>query len=633
MNIYKKIFTSSIFIIAFGIIANAQINKANEYFENYEYANAIPIYKKVNEKKYNNLAVKRLAISYKKINDSENAEYWYKKLVENSDVNPTFKLDLAKILITNNKPEEAKIWVNAYKNQVPSDPSILILEEQLSKTDEYKVDSFFYKTTALNINSTESSFSPVYYRKGILFTSQRNAAGKNETDTWTGNGCFNLYYAEKIESGDFNEPKLLKGDIKSPFHEGPSSFVKKTNRIYFTRSNMKKSHLEKNDSSINNLQLYTSVLEDGEWGGIQKLSFNNHNYSYGHPTLTKDGNTMYFVSDQPNGIGKTDIYVSHFSNFKWSKPQNIGTQINTTGTEMFPFIDDNRDTLTLYYSTNGKPGLGGMDIYYSNYIDGEWQKPIHMSYPINSSKDDFGLVFNENHKEGYFSSNRDGENGYDKIYAFELVTQEFFMSGAVKDLKSKKPIANVSIKIMNRTLKNVHKAETDENGAFFFKVENESEFVVTGDLKGYFSDSKNATTVGMRKTDTVYVALELDKLEVAKAIRLDNIYYDYNKWDIRLDAMQELNRLVATLKENPKVKIELSSHTDSRGSDNYNKKLSQKRAQSAVDYIVENGINRDRMVAKGYGETKLLNNCDDGVECTEDQHQFNRRTEFKVLSK
>jgi outer membrane protein OmpA-like peptidoglycan-associated protein len=467
-------------------------------------------------------------------------------------------------------------------------------------------------------------------------------------------------------------------------------------------------------------------LVNGKWIEAGDFPYNSKEYSVGHPSLSQDGKLMFFVSDVPGGMGGTDIYVSAYENGKWSEPENLGKAVNTPGNETFPFYYSNGEKTCLFFSSNGRPGLGGLDIYCSELQGSILQSAIHISAPVNSSKDDFGFIVNYQYKNGYFASNRDSI--VDKIYKFsindllfnielqtinalskkpmphaklllhnlsegtmvefisneegkinaklnkeskyKIITEtenylqdsmnvstinkkkpETFkadlalmpvikVKGQVINKATKLPLANATVGLINFSssvdpidLSNsqMQKIETDPSGDFEYILTADMNYHILGKKEKFFAQSVDLSTMGKYDSETLEIKLELEEIELNKAIRLDNIYYDYNKWDIRSDAGIELDKLVKVLHENPDIKIELSAHTDSRGADNYNLKLSQKRAESATKYIVSKGIGQDRVVAKGYGESQPLNQCKNNIKCEEEQYQFNRRTEFKVL--
>jgi len=331
---------------------------------------------------------------------------------------------------------------------------------------------------------------------------------------------------------------------------------------------------------------------------------------------------------------RTDIwFCKRQSDGQWGTPENAGSGVNSTGNEMFPNIAPDG---TLYFSSDGLLGMGGLDIYQSTGSENRWSTPQNMRYPINSARDDFALVNVVDDEEtvgGYLSSNRKGGVGADDIYAFALEKPKIIivLQGTTSNKQTGERLA-ADVTLFDGSKEIVARTQSRENGTFEFVLDRDFDYHIFATKAGYHPDSAAVSTVGITKSDTLHVALLLDpKFTVDQRIELENIYYDFDKHNIRPDAAAILDELVRTLRDNPTLKIELSSHTDSRGSDAYNLALSQRRAQAAVDYLVTRGIERDRMVAKGYGETRLVNDCGNGVPCSREQHQANRRTEVTVL--
>src|SRR5690606_6221901 len=368
----------------------------------------------------------------------------------------------------------------------------------------------------------------------------------------------------------------------------------------------------------NKLELYSYKKDatTGEWHAEPFVYNNVKEYSVGHAALAPDGTTLYFVSDMPGGHGGTDIwFCKRQSDGQWGAPENAGSGVNSAGNEMFPNIAPDG---TLYYSSDGLLGMGGLDIYQSMGSENRWSTPAKMRYPINSARDDCGLVnvvVNEETVSGYLSSNRQGSVGADDIFAFALEKPKIIiiLQGTTANKQTGERLtANVTL--FDGTKEIVARTQSTENGTFEFVLDRDLDYQVFATKAGYHPDSASVSTVGTTKSDTLHVALLLDPVfTVGQRIELENIYYDFDKHNIRPDAAEILDRLVKIMQDYPTLKIELSSHTDSRGSDTYNQALSQRRAGAAVDYLVSRGIGRDRMVAQGYGETRLVNDCGNGV--------------------
>jgi outer membrane protein OmpA-like peptidoglycan-associated protein len=390
--------------------------------------------------------------------------------------------------------------------------------------------------------------------------------------------------------------------------------------------------LSKPSDLVNRLEIFYSTYSKGKWSEVKPFAYNKPmEYSVGHPALSPDGNTLYFISDMPGGFGSTDIYYCEMNdNGNWSKPVNAGSTINTSGKEVFPYMDADGN---FFFSSNGQPGMGGLDVFMAKGSKASWETPENMKYPINSPKDDFSICYSETHKSGFLASNRDGGSGSDDIYSFEFnPPKEVVVVINTKDKldSSMVDLEDVDVTIVNKHTNKDKNYTTDANGRVYVTLPSFTLFEIKGKKDEYLSTMKLVETKCRTNHDTIMVELEFDRLVINKPIVINNIYYDFDKWDIRPDAAKELDKLVITLKQNPKITIELSSYTDSRGSDTYNMFLSQKRAESAVTYIISRGVTSERIVAKGYGETKPVNRCINGVACTDAEHQLNRRTEFMV---
>jgi outer membrane protein OmpA-like peptidoglycan-associated protein/tetratricopeptide (TPR) repeat protein len=727
-NIYQNSTVALLAVILTGCAQN-YYNKGNDKFESMGYSKAIFYYEKALAKKEYPNAIINLAESYRLTNNTVKAEEWYRKAVTlpiSRFKYPEHKLYLAEALKENQKYDEAADWLKKYLKDVPDDKRAINLLKYCDSISVFTGESFLYSVEEISVNTKESNFSPVFFNKGIVFCSERNSGKIKNTDEWTGNSFLDLYYSEALDSGKFSRPVKLAGAINTSYHDGPATFPADGKEIYFTRTNMNKNKLGKSKDNITHLKICKARSVENKWIEAEDFPYNNKEYSVGHPSISPDGKLMYFVSNVPGGMGGTDIYVTHYENGKWSEPENPGRAVNTEGNETFPFYFSNGEKSSLFFSSDGRPGLGGLDVYCSEIKDSVLQEAIHISAPVNSSRDDFGFIMNKEYKGGYFSSNRDSTA--DKIYKFSINEPLFnievltinglskknlpdskiilhdLTKGQITELMSdtegkvnikltretdykiisgrenyiqdsliistmnkkqsetfkgnlslmpilkvrghviskttKLPLSNVSVGLLNfsssaEPIDYSNRAEkkmnTGDNGDFEYILSPDINYHILGRKEKYFAESIDLSTMGKYDSEIFDVKLELEEIVLNKAIRLDNIYYDYNKWDIRPDAGIELDKLVNLLEKNPEIKIELSSHTDSRGGDSFNMKLSQKRAESAVRYIVSKGIRQNRVVAKGYGESQTLNRCKNNIKCTEEEYQFNRRTEFKVL--
>ena len=445
---------------------------------------------------------------------------------------------------------------------------------------------------------------------------------------WTGNHYLNLY--QKSGNDSVSSFPLIS---LTPYHIGPVSFAS-DHEIYFAATpisdglDFQRNKELKGKLATANIGIYYSQMDgQGKWSNPEPFKYNSTKaFSVGEPYISADGQTLYFVSDMPGGKGGTDIYVTQKGkNGEWEKPANLEL-INTEGNERSPMLaKDNK----FYFSSDGFTGMGGLDIFASNYVSGTYSTPVNMRYPVNSGSDDFAY-FPLNENQGYLSSNRAGGVGSDDIYSWsKKELSNLLLTGTLLNKTNGHPIAGglVSLSKEGKAVLNV---QTDERGVFKFSIEPSSDYKLTGEKTDFRADMAQVSTKGLSER-VLSKDLHLEPIELNREIKIENIYYDFDKSNIRNDAAIELNKLVQVLEDNPTMWIELGSHTDSRGNNQYNQWLSQSRANAAVQYIIDKGISKNRISAKGYGESKLLNRCSNGAQCSEQEHQLNRRTEFKIV--
>jgi peptidoglycan-associated lipoprotein len=626
-NYYTYLIVTAIVPLFIGC-SSSQYIEGNRFYNNLGFGKAIPLYEKALEDKNIPDAKVKLADSYRRVNNSVKAEYWYSQVVTLPQSKPEHKLYYARALIKNGKCEEAIKWLDLYAKENPADKSAQSMKNSCLLQQSFIVDSALYHVNKIRFNSSGlSDFSPVFYKEGIVFSSERTTAGPDKFSSWTNRPFLDLFYSKIDRNNIVGEPQPLKGKINSKYNEGPITFNREENVAYFTRNNFENRKAKKDNDGIVNLKIYKSSLVGDEWTHIESLSFNSDLYSNGHPTLTTDGLTMYFVSDRPGGFGGTDIYMTTLKDGKWSDPVSPVEGINTFGDEMFPYLYN--DT-TLYFASNGLPGMGGLDIYYSIKRNGTWTDPVNVGYPINSNRDDFGYVADATGYSGYFSSNRDGSGEIDHLYSFVKDRKKLVLDGLVVEIGKQVPVTGAKVEISVKAGQPKQIISTNEYGIFNYHLDPLLDYIITVSKKGYLTQTKEISAMKM-DGDTIKVVFELELIEIDKPIVLQNIYYDFEKWNLRSDATLELDKLSAIMNDNPGIKIELSAHADSRGTAKYNQRLTQKRAESVVEYLISKNISVERMIPRGYGESKPVNGCVDGVICSEEMHQQNRRTEFIII--
>jgi outer membrane protein OmpA-like peptidoglycan-associated protein len=602
-----------------------------------------------NDPKTKNEATIMMAECFRKQNDIPNAKTWYGKAIENGNTDPMTFYYYGQCLRTTGEYKKAKAIFQHYDSITTKDNLGKIYAAFCDSAMAWQLNPAAYEIkNASALNSKQSDFGPAFYDKGIIFTSDRLFS---RLDTkkygWTGNGFLHLLIANPSSPDDyynnFSSPKPAPGLLNQDYHDGPAAFNKTSTEIFLNRTYVHKDKVKKENNSIRThlLKIFYAKRKDGKWEKLTPFFLNSDEYSVGHPALSPDGNTLLFVSDMKGGYGGTDIYSCTREGEKWSDPKNLGNVINTFGNEMFPFIADNGD---LYFTSDGHPGFGGLDIFVSRMVDGKWTTPKNLGLPLNSSYDDFSFAEYKNTWKGLFCSNRPDGKGSDDIYCFHRLPVEppkivppvpppDMVSGCVKDKTTHEPIPGAMVFLLDNESGKILVIKTNLNGCFKTPVKKGTHYLAKAMQNGYIADCLPFSfDIALTQADlSIPRDLLLDKLAVNRKFKLENIYYDFDKWNIRKDAEPSLNNLVTIMKENP-ITVELGSHTDSRGSDEYNIRLSQHRAESAVQYIVSKGIEPSRITAHGYGETQLVNKCSNGVPCTEAEHQANRRTEFKVLT-
>ncbi len=645
MNVKRPFYNYAAFILAIAFLAscsNGYIKSGDKELENLSYAKAISKYEKALNGQPDNLDVKmKLANAHRHLNQSEQSEVYYSEIADSIALPMEEKLHYAQVLMKNNKYDEAKPYIEEYLKENPSDKMAQDLLTSATKVDELKEDTSAYVLTPLPLDFTVSMFGPSHYKNGIIFAGETEITSAASTNPWTGYSFLDMFYIEKDASGNWEIAENFSPELNGKFHDGPASFNASQDMIVYTRSAMKNQKKQLvNEDNENQFYLYTSKLVDGTWSAPSELPFNSMDYSVGHPALTADGKTLYFSSDMPGGYGGSDIYKSTFDGSTWTTPINVGNNINTAGNEAFPYIAKNGK---MYFSSEGHQTLGGLDVFVTENRGGVWSTPVNLAYPLNSSQDDFALIINPGDTTGYVSSNR---SGVDMIYEYMKVPPVFTLEGVASLKSTGKPIEGVIITVENLTDNNSARFTTTSNGQFKFNLLPLKKYKITGEKTGYFTVSESFETGSKSIEKNVNLVFNIDEIVTSdpgtgsgvgvgvganKTYDIGEVFYDYDRSDIRNDAKPTLDKLVKLLKDNPSITIEVQSHCDSRGPAPYNMTLSKKRATSVVNYLASKGIDKSRLKSKGFGESQLVNGCTDGKECTDAQHQENRRTEFIVL--
>ncbi|MDX2280819.1 MAG: OmpA family protein [Saprospiraceae bacterium] len=778
------------YTLMFAWQASAQsinLRRAGDAMQELDYMTAILLYQQTLQNEDVAEAKINLAECYRKINDTENAEYWYEKVVRLPNPKPIYKLYYAMMLQANGKNIAAKPWLQQYLQENPDDARGQFLLKSCEVEASLKTrNRDIYVVNPLPFNSNLDDFSPSLIDDQIIFASDRDRGTIiKRTSMWTGNPFSDLYALQYkragAQPGDFNytEPTKFSKEINTKYNEAAVAIAPDHQTIYFTRNNYLDGKTGHSEEGLVKLKIFAAKKDPatGEWNQIENMPFNSDEFHTAFPSLSADGNRLFFASNKPGGYGGMDLYVSNRENGNWGQAINLGPIINTEGNEIFPFMaSDNR----LYFASNGHIGLGGQDIYYSSTTGGQdaWNLPINLGAPVNSNHDDFAITFGRDLSWGFFTSDRDGGVGRDDIYGFqkhatpvevyaydastknplqgvvisssksglsittgkdgkvtfdmrnadcddfsvtkkgfesstqqictndstlgnvpriEIAVQKqynFTVQGIVFDMTDGLPADAASVMLLNDCGKAIPEAVlTNDNGRFKFKLDKACTYRLRAVHDGYIAaESAPFTTKDLRANHIFRVNINLEPyqdgkiiastdgsprfnpasglyehpdgtpanyvmgegMEVKNGILYDdgspslpakntwarsgsgfliNLYYDFDQVAVSEASKQELSRLLNMLLTNPEMNIEIAAHTDARGSDAYNLQLSQSRADAVVAWLEEKGVPKKRLVAHGYGETQLVNQCGNEVNCTEQEHQLNRRTEFRILGK
>jgi len=648
-----------------GIAQRNPAKSADEAFEKKQYTIAAERYKKAYNKVKRN-PEERMRVSYQMAECYrltglfKRAEATYKRVIRSDfpKTNPEAYLHFAEVLKINEKFDEAITYYELYAEAMPDDPRGKLGAKTSAMVKEWMENRSKYELTQLKkINSRESDFGAVYASPNfneIIFTSSRENATGKEKDGYTGQDFSDLFTARIDRKEEWSAPVLIDENdvVNTEANEGAPFMNAAFNTMYFTRCN----NDPKRESGC---QIMKSTRSGRSWGepvpveilGVDTLDI------VGHPTLSENELIMYYAAERRGGFGGKDIWVSlrDSKSQPFSRPLNIGPVVNTKGDEVFPFL---RNDTTLYFSSNGHGGMGGLDVFMAT-VDtaGNWGKPVNLKYPINSTADDFAITFHPEEEQGFISSNRDNIRGTDNIYYFIEPPILFTISGTVKDVQTLQFVEGATVQLIGSDGMSVS-TRTNDKGYYLFangQVAKNTTYEIVVDKDNYFTATAVETTVGVEFSRDFIKDFDLEPIP-EEPIVLPDILYDLARWELKPQYEDSLQGLIETLQQNPTITIELASHTDARDTDERNDILSQRRAQSVVDYLIIRGIDGARLVAKGYGEsaprklTKAVTvngfTFDEGTILTEEYinelesneekeaaHQLNRRTEFRVLSK
>ena len=620
----RKIYLTLSFVMASGLLSaqNKDTKIADKLFDRYEYVDAANEYLKLTQNgKGDTYVFKQLADSYYSIFNTKEAVKWYAKAVaQKQDAETYYKY--AQMLKSEGNYAESDKQMKQFASMVPNDQRAKTFTSNPNYLPTLKGQTKLFDVSKSDISSDKTDFGAVLTNdNSVYFSSARNTSRRNSN--WNEEPYLDLYKATYNSNGTISEAVAVS-NLNTKWHDGPASVSADGKTMYYGSESFNEKEYTKDKakkSKFGKIYLYKATFEGGQWTNSKPLPFNNAAYDVRNPSLSKDGKTLYFSSNMPGGFGAEDVWKVTINGDTYGKPENLGSKINTEANESFPFITEDN---ILYFSSNGKEGFGGLDVF---KIDlNKASEVINIGAPINTEKDDFSFTYNTNKKVGFFSSNRTGN---DDIYKADPVCAVQAIA-VVKDAKTGTIIEQAKVVLVDAKEKTVGNQTTAVNGKAAFGVNCNTVYSFQISKQGYESG-----VFGIAKTDGGEVVVEalltpIMPIITEKEVILQPIYFEYDKSNITQEGAAELDKLVQVMNKYPTMVIFAKSHTDQRGSDRYNLNLSDRRAKSTVQYLVSKGISKERISGQGFGESEPKVTCD---TCTEEQHAQNRRSEFLIVKK
>ena len=629
-------------------VTNKTEVKGDKEYEKYAYIDAIKTYERIYEKGYKSPdMLLKIGNAYYFNAELEKANKWYDELyATNPEQEAEFYYRFSQTLKATKDYTRSDAMMAKFSEKSGNDARAKLFSKERDYLAEIKKNSGRYKIENAGINSKYSDYGTAFMGTKVVFSSARDTGNfSKRIHTWTGQYFTNLYGSPLADDGSLGAVSKFGKKINTKFHEDTPAFTKDAKTVYFTRNNF----LDKRGydaSKITLLKIYKATVDkDGQWNNITPLPFNSDSFQTAHPALSPDEKTLYFASDMPGTHGQSDLFkVKINDDGSFGTPENLGDAINTEGRETYPFISDDNE---LYFASDGQPGLGGLDVFITRIPkDGSnnFKQVLNVGEQANSPKDDFAFIINFKTKNGFVSSNRDGGQGSDDIYKFvetKPIWCDQILYGVITDEDTKAVLPNTQLVLLDENMKEVEGKKTisDAEGKYeFTEVECGKKYYVRASHEDY--TTKEIPVIIGKETGKTELNIELKTTtckvkigdDLADCFKINIIYFDLDKWNIRPDAAVDLAKLLDVLNQNPSMKINIRSHTDSRASFSYNDRLSKRRAKSTKDWLVKNGIVADRLTSEGLGENELVNKCADGVKCTEAEHQLNRRSEFIITA-
>ena len=632
----KKIISIFIITLLSSSILTAQSNetkRADKHFNKYEFVEAAVDYLKiVNDEKADTYVYGQLAECYYNVFNTVEAEKWYAKALETS-TDPEMVYNYSQMLKANGKYDESNAQLDVFATMRPADHRAIAFRENPNYLPKILEKGKKFNIQNLSINSEVSDFGGTLKNGKLYITSARN--NNRKTYGWNEEPFLDIYTANVTADGELQTPSIIEENINTKYHEGIVSFSPDGNTMYFSRESYYEKKYERDSLTkykISVLNLYKSINQEGQWSEAEALSLNGDNYSVKNPSVSPDGKTLYFASDKSGGFGNFDIYSAPIDqNGSVGEATNMGQKLNTEGQEMFPFISSNN---TLYFSSNGHLGLGGLDVFFAKIIDGKIGPVRNIGIPVNGNADDFAFSFNDEKEEGFVSSNRlvDGEDMSDDIYAIKRLQPicDVLVTVTVRDSKSGEILEGAVVSIQDSEGNIFGTKTSNAEGIVEYIIECDIDSKLVGSKIDYESGATLLAGTSEEEVSAELLISPIDEIILANKVILNPIYFDFDKSNITAQAAFELDKLVQLMTKYKSIKISAESHTDSRGSNSYNLSLSERRALSTAQYVISKGVDASRITGTGKGETMPSTDC--GGSCNEEEHQLNRRSEFLILS-
>ena len=630
----RKIISIFIITLLSSAILTAQSNetkRADKHFNKYEFVEAATDYLKlVTDGKADTYVYSQLAESYFNVFNTIEAEKWYAKALETSS-EPEMVYNYSQMLKANGKYEESNTQLDLFASMRPADHRATAFRENPNYLPKILEKGKRFNVQNLAINSEVSDFGGTLKNGKLYITSARNSNRK--TYGWNEEPFLDIYTAYVNDDGEFQTPSIIEQNINTKYHEGTVSFSPDGNTMYFSRESFYEKVYQRDSITkykISVLNLYKSINQEGQWSEAEALSLNGDSYSVKNPSVSADGKTLYFASDKTGGYGNFDIYSAPIDeNGSVGDATNLGQKLNTEGQEMFPFISANN---TLYFSSNGHLGLGGLDVFFAKIVDGKVGPIRNIGIPVNGNADDFAFSINEETEEGFVSSNREGGVGSDDIYSIKKIQPicDVLVSVTVKDRKTGLILVGAAVSIQDADGNIFGTKTSNTEGVVEYIIECNIDTKLVGSKIDYESGFTLVAGTSEEEVSADLLLTPIDEIILANKVILNPIYFDFDKSNINAQAAFELDKLVQLMNKYKSIVLSAESHTDSRGSASYNLSLSERRAMTTAQYVISKGIDASRITGEGKGETMPSVDC--GGRCTEEEHQLNRRSEFLILA-